>query len=278
LTDRDHALIRDVEKYRLLTTRQIQRLHFDRTHPTAVASARAANRTLTRLRDAGVLKTLQRRIGGARSGSAGFVWYIAAGGERLLQALDPANQRGRRNYREPSRHFVEHTLAIAEIAVATIEASRRGDIELLEVQTEPASWQTSLSRFGTVQTLKPDLQLVTASGEYEHHWFLEIDMASEHLPVIVRQCLAYQAHRATGRYEAEHGIYPAVVWVVPTEQRRRQIERRIVTEKQLDTALFIIVVPEQVPDLLRSGAAEYAAVQNGEDSKQPGGQEGGTAS
>ena len=131
LTERDYQLLRDVEKYRLLTTRHIQRLHFDHVHPTPTASARACNRTLARLRAARVLNALDRRIGGVRAGSAGFVWYVGPAGERVLQTLDTSSPSGRRNYREPSRHFAEHTLAIAELAVQAVEAGRRGQIEVL---------------------------------------------------------------------------------------------------------------------------------------------------
>jgi Replication-relaxation len=253
LTDRDYQLLRDVEKYRLLTTRQIQRLHFDRAHPTAVASARACNRTLSRLRDAGVLKALQRRIGGARSGSSSLIWYIGSAGERVLRAIDPNPTSGRRNYREPSRHFVEHTLAVSELAVQTIEAEQHGQLEVLELQTEPASWQQSLSPFGTVQTLKPDLRLVTVSGEFEEHWFIEADMDSEHLPVILRQCAAYEAFRATGRYQATHGLFPAVLWVTPTEGRAAAIRGAVGRHGALDPALFRVCT-----------ASEYLAVVTGQ--------------
>lgn len=218
LTERDYRLLRDVEKYRLLTTRQIQRLHFNDAHPTGVAAARACNRTLARLRDAGVLKALNRRIGGARAGSAGYVWFVGSTGDRLLNSLSSGSGR-RRNYREPSRHFVAHTLAIAELAVQTCEAARRGRIELIQLQTEPASWQRSLSAQGVALSLKPDLRLITAIGEFEHHWFIEVDLDTEHLPVIRRQCAAYAAYRATGRYQAQHGLFPAVLWVAPTEAR-----------------------------------------------------------
>lgn len=238
LTERDRRLLADVVKYRLLTTRHIQRLHFDPVHPTPTGSARACNRTLARLRKAGVLNALDRRIGGVRAGSAGFVWYLGPTGERVLQILDSGRASGRRNYREPSRHFVEHTLAIAELAVETIEAGRRNEVEVLELETEPASWQQSLSPFGVAQTLKPDLRLVTASGDYEEHWFIEVDMASEHLPVILRQCAAYETFRATGRYQAAHGLFPAVAWVTPTEARAAAIRAAVGRTKGLDPALF----------------------------------------
>lgn len=259
LTERDLQVIRDVEKYRLLTTRHIQRLHFDHLHPTGVASARACNRTLSRLRDAGVLKALQRRIGGVRSGSAGFVWYVGPAGERLLHDLASANaSRPRRNYREPSRHFVEHTLAIADLAVQTIEAARHGQLEVLELQTEPANWQQSLSPHGVTQTLKPDLLLVTASGDYEHHWFIEADLATEHLPVVVRQCTAYEAFRATGRYQAAHGLFPAVLWVVPTEARAAAIRAAVAATTTLDPALFRVCT-----------ATEYLATLTGPEAGAP---------
>jgi len=238
LTERDGELLRDVEKYRLLTTRHIQRLHFDPAHPTPTASARACNRTLARLREAGLIKALDRRIGGVRAGSAGFVWYLGPAGDRILRSLDHDRTSGRRNYKEPSRHFVEHTLAIAELAVETIEAGRHGDVEVLELQTEPASWQQSLSQFGTLQTLKPDLRLVTARGDYEEHWFIEADLASEHMPVIVRQCKAYEAFRATGRYQAAHGLFPAVLWVTPTEARAAAIRAAVGRTAGLDPALL----------------------------------------
>jgi len=252
LTERDYQLLRDVEKYRLLTTCHIQRLHFDPAHPTSTASARACNRTLARLRAARVLKALDRRIGGARAGSAGFVWYVGPAGERLLRAQDTSGRSGRRNYREPSRHFVEHTLAIAELAVQAIEAMRHGDLEVLALETEPVSWQESLSAFGTLQTLKPDLRLVTARGDYEEHWFVEADLASEHLPVIVRQCAAYESFRDTGRYQATHGLFPAVLWVTPTEARAAALRAAVGRTAGLEPALFRVCTQ-----------AEYLAVLTG---------------
>ena len=256
LTDRDYEVIKDVDKFRLLTTKQIQRLHFDPFHPTPAASARACNRTLSRLRDTRVLKTLQRRIGGVRAGSAGFVWYIGPAGERLLQSLEVPMPSGRRNYREPSRHFVEHTLAIADLAVRVVEAERRGALELLEIQSEPASWQQSLSSFGTTQTLKPDLRLVTAQGDFENHWFIELDMASEHMPVILRQCAAYEAFRATGRYQATCGLFPAVLWVCPTVARAEAIRAAVAATPGLDPALFTTCANPDTLALLTGGTAE----------------------
>lgn len=252
LSERDIHMLMDVEKFRLLTTKQVQRLHFDHRQTTPVAAARACNRVLSRLRDVGVVRALERRIGGVRAGSAGFVWYIGPAGERVLAALSD-NKRGRRNFREPSRLFVDHTLAVAELAIQVIEAKRLGELEVLHVETEPASWQQSLSGHGTLQTLKPDLRLVTVSGDYEHHWFIEADLATEHLPVVLRQCAAYQAFRATGRYQAEHGLFPAVLWVVPADARKAALAAAVAAQTALDAAQFQVCT-----------AAEYWSVVTGQ--------------
>lgn len=259
LVERDHDVLDSVEQYRLLTTKQVQRLHFDECHPTQLAAARACHRVLVRLRDAGVLRSLERRIGGARAGSAGFVWYLGPAGERLLRDLKPDGQRGRRNYREPSRHFVDHTLAVTELAVQTIEAGRSGTIELLQIETEPASWQQSLSWHGTVQWLKPDLRIVTASADEEFHWFVEADMASEHLPVIVRQCQAYETYRASGRYQAAHGLFPAVLWVVPTLARAAALRGAVAAtaaKNGLDAGLFEVCTATEFQAVVTNRVAE----------------------
>jgi hypothetical protein len=214
-----------------------------------------------RLPDSGTLAccgALERRIGGVRAGSAGFVWYLGPSGERLLQTLDPSAVGGRHNYREPSRHFVEHTLAITELAVQTIEAERAGDLEVLELQTEPVSWQQSLSRFGTIQRLKPDLRLVSATGDYEHHWFVEADMATEHLPVILRQCAAYEAFRATGRYQAAHGLFPAVVWVTPSHARAAAVRAAVAAAAGLDPKLFQVCTVEEYEAVIANRRPESA--------------------
>uniref|UniRef100_UPI002628120E replication-relaxation family protein n=1 Tax=Ferrimicrobium sp. TaxID=2926050 RepID=UPI002628120E len=159
----------------------------------------------------------------------------------------------RRNYREPSRHFVEHTLAISELAVATLEAGRQGAFEVLTIQGEPASWQQTLTGFGTTLTLKPDLRLVTASADYEHHWFIEVDMATEHMPVIMRQCAAYEAFRTTGQYQATHGLFPAVLWVVPGLARAQAIRAALAATGGLDPALFRVCTSEEYLSVVADG-------------------------
>ena len=130
---------------------------------------------------------------------------------------------------------------------------------MLRIDTEPASWQQSLSRHGTAQWLKPDLRLVTATADDEFHWFVEADLATEHLPVILRQCAAYEAFRATGRYQAEHGLFPAVLWVTPTPARAAALRAAVAASAAsggLDSALFLVCTADEfgaVAGLSREG-------------------------
>ncbi len=100
LDERDRAILANLDKFRLLSTRHVQQLHFaDRS--SELAAARAATRTMQRLNDLGVVTALARRIGGARKGSAGYVWQLASSGERFVRSV--RGHARRRRYVEPAR-------------------------------------------------------------------------------------------------------------------------------------------------------------------------------
>lgn len=237
LTVRDRAILHDVERFRLLTTKQVQALHFD-DGKTTLAAARANTRALTRLREQGLISALDRRIGGARRGSASFIWQLGATGERLLR--QGRAQRQRRRYLEPSGLFTAHTLAVAELAVAIITTSRAGHFSIEQLQTEPANWRTFLGPGGETIWLKPDLYVVTSTQDYEDHYFVEVDLSTEHMPKILAKSRTYQDYSATGLYQAEHGLYPAVAWISEQQARRTALAAAIRNTRQLPPELFTI--------------------------------------
>ena len=259
LTERDLTILQSVEKYRLLSTRQLQRMHFPVgvEHASLVAATRACTRVLGRLHEHRLLVHLDRRIGGVRSGSAGYVWQLAAAGDRLLRHL--RGQPGRRRFLEPSQRFAAHTLAVAEVAVRLHEAARQGAFELIQIETEPTNWRQFLGRHGGSETLKPDLHVITHSQQFEDHWFLEIDLGSEHTPTIGRKCQLYSRYAQTGRYQAEWGLFPAVAWVAPDKARVGVIEAAIAGAPNLQTELFQVMVAEEFPPTEVASDAEYAS-------------------
>jgi hypothetical protein len=268
LSERDLSILESLRTHRALTTVLIRRLHFPivsepheagsgKTHATEMAAAVATIRVLTRLESHRLITRLQRRIGGVRAGSSGIVWQLGPGGERLLRARhgDPA----RRRYSEPSPNFIAHTLAAADLAIHLYELARQGTIELLQLEAEPECWRTFLSAHGARQWLKPDLFAITADGDYEHHLFIEADNATEHAPVIVRKALQYQRYANTGIHQKEHGLFPAVVWVVPNAKRQSAIRSALAEEPKLRdlvaAGLFHVVTTEEFPAFITDNSA-----------------------
>lgn len=272
LSERDLSILESLRTHRALTTALIRRLHFPiggepreagsgKAHATEMAAAVATIRVLTRLESRRLITRLQRRIGGVRAGSSGIVWQLGAGGERLLRARhgDPA----RRRYSEPSPSFIAHTLAAADLATRLYELARQGEIELLRLEAEPECWRTFLSAHGARQWLKPDLFAITADGDYENHLFIEADNATEHTPVIVRKTLQYQRYASAGIHQQEHGLFPAVVWVVPDEKRQAAIRAALTAEPRLrdltSAGLFHIVTTEDFSHLVAEGPGNIPA-------------------
>jgi hypothetical protein len=248
LSERDVAILESLYTHRLLRTSQIRRLHFASGHANVNAATGATMRVLGRLEAHTLVARLTRRIGGVRAGSSGIVWQIGAAGDRLLRAMH--GRKKRRRYLEPSPAFVAHTLATADLAVALRELADREAIELLELETEPSCWRSFTGPHGALEWLKPDLFAVTASGDYEDHWMLEADLATEHPPVVVRKAKVYQRYAATGAHQARHGLFPAVVWVVPTQARQRAVQAALQADPGVQPELFQVVTTAEFSPLI----------------------------
>lgn len=254
LSERDVAILESLRAHRLLTTVQLRRLHFVIGHATIPAASGATLRVLVRLESHNLVSRLARRIGGVRAGSSGIVWQLGATGERLLRTMH--GQKQRRRYVEPSLAFTAHTLAVAELAVRLQELQDRQTVEVVTVQTEPSCWRSFVGPHGQLEWLKPDLYVVTASGDYEDHWFLEADLATEHPPVVVRKAKVYQRYAAAGAHQARHGLFPAVVWVVPNSGRREALDAALSADSTVQRELFRVVTAEDFDQLIATGGPD----------------------
>jgi hypothetical protein len=161
--------------------------------------------------------------------------------------------RGR--FKQPSARFLDHRLSVADCYVRLVTAQHAGQLELLEAAPEPDSWRPFLGPGGVPELLKPDLAVVTASGDYEDVWFIEIDRATESLPTIVAKCQQYERYRRSGREQERAGVFPLVVWVTPDERRAEQIDRAIRTSRSLDSSLYRCTPQTAMVDVIRGGAA-----------------------
>lgn len=235
LGERERAVLTAVGSHRYLTTFQVQRLCFV-GHATSPTAARVCRRVLTRLHSQRILRRLERRIGGVRAGSASFVWGVGAVGDRLLRRDSGLGIRKR--FSEPSETFLDHTLAVAETHISLVEASRRGDVELLSAETEPTCWRNFTGPGGAREVLRPDLAITAASAAFEQSFFVEVDRGTESLPTLLRKCAQYEAYRRSGREQQSSGSFPLVLWLLPNEAREQRLTGAIQRASQLTPALF----------------------------------------
>jgi hypothetical protein len=219
LTDRDRAVLKHVSDLRFVSGSQLTRLCFAGSGDPVIDS-RAARRTLLRLVRLGVLIRLPRVVGGVRSGSAGYVYRLANGGQRLAIAHGWQSEGRRRRSLTPGSLFVAHALQVAELHTGLIEGERSGHFELLELRAEPSCWR-KLDGLGTQrQMLKPDSYVRLGIGPYEDSYFLEVDRGTEGSRALERQLQLYVAYHLSGEEQTKREVFPRVLWLVPDEQRK----------------------------------------------------------
>jgi hypothetical protein len=244
LSGRDRQTLLAVEEHRFLTARQIEHLLYT-GHASQLTATRICRRVLQRLTEARVLVRLERRVGGARAGSSSYVYAVGPAGDRIL-----SGGSRRRWVREPTPVFLRHTLAVADARIGLTEAHRAGTIKLVAVEVEPACWRRYTGPGGSRETIRPDLYAVTEADEFEHLWFLEIDLDTESLVSVGRKCRNWSAYYRSGREQARSGAFPRVVWVAPSAARAARIERTIASTARLETALFRVTTSDRLVELI----------------------------
>lgn len=246
LSARDREIVELVGRFGVVSGGQVERLFFTGGSRPA-SNARLARRSLARLAERRALVRLERRIGGVRAGSAGSVYRLGATGDRLLRFWRGAGGRGR-TAAEPGRLFVRHGLAITETYARLREAEREGPLELLAFDPEPRSWRP-FGGGGGRQVLKPDAFARLGLGEYEDRYFIEIDCGSEGRGALAAKCRTYLAYFRAGIEQAEHGVFPRVIWIATTERRVSLIVDVCASLPALAWPLFVVATPERAEQL-----------------------------
>ena len=252
LTSRDLAVVRQVSDLRFVSGLQLTRLCFADADDPAVAS-RMARRALLRLVRLGLLERLPRQVGGVRSGSAGYVYHLGVGGQRLAHERGWQPERRRRRSLTPGTLFVRHALQVAELHTRLIESDRSQSVELLELTGEPACWRSFGGLAGQRQTLKPDSYARLGIGEYEHSYFIEVDRGTEGSRTLERQLQLYVAYYLRGAEQQGRGVFPRVLWLAPDERRVGVIVDCVAGLARADRELFSATrFDEALPFMLSS--------------------------
>lgn len=236
LSDRDRTVLDALGTVRVLSGGQLERLLF--AEIAGSARGRIRRRVLGRLVGLGLVQTLERRVGGVRAGSAGLVYALSAGGQRLRD-METSGQGRRRPAYTPGVLFLAHALAVSEVFVQLHETLRGAPghrLERFAVETA--------ARFaaGDELTLHPDALVVLAGSSVEDVWWLEIDRGTESLPRLRGMLQRYVAFAGSG-VPGPGGVVPRVLVSVMTPERLRAVRGLIRRLPPPAEALFV-VTPE----------------------------------
>ncbi len=137
---------------------------------------------------------------------------------------------------------MDHALKVAELHTLLVEADRSRIIELLTLDGEPACWRSYGGTHGQRCTLKPDSYVRLGVGAYEDSYFIEVDMGTEGSRALERQLKLYLDYEASGREQAERGVFPKTLWLAPDDERASVIEDCIARLPSSAQELFAVVL------------------------------------
>jgi hypothetical protein len=258
LDERSWRVVRILAEHRFATTNQLARLRQSH-HKTAASALRQTTRLIRHLQTLSLVHHLERRIGGQRAGSTGLIWYLTEPGFRLLAINAERHTTTRHHNAEPSTRFLAHTLAVMEARVLAEETSQRRGVRLLRVNTEPLCWRSHLGIHGNPEWVKPDLEIVTQVEGYEDHWWLEIDLDTEHPKRLLVKAHAYLRHYQSGIEQNQHGVFPVIVWVTATSDRAGRIADLMAADPRLPEGMFATACLNDLQALLAPSPAVRAS-------------------
>jgi hypothetical protein len=246
LSVRQRAILSDVARLGILSGQQVRSLHFRSDQ----ASRRLARLDLAELVETGVLVRLGRRVGGQHSGSDGYCYCLGIAGQRLL---DTDRRRYRRPW-EPGASLLAHALSVSQLYVDLRIAERNGSFRLAHFDAEPRCWRSFAGPGGARRWLKPDAYVVIETDDFEDRYFIEADRGTEFPIRIETKARAYISYYQSGREQQDDDIFPVVVFIVPTEQRRSQIVETIARVPAEYWRLFTCITAEHAATLLSDGS------------------------
>ena len=251
LSERDLKILSALDWCRYLKTEHVQRLYFT-SSPSMQAAKSATMHTLNKLKEYHLVKTLERRVGGVRAVSASFIWCLTEAGYRLLHLSD-TEKPIRKRFLELSPDFQNHTLAVSECCVTAVEANRELQSGIAPIiQFEPVCWRP-FQHMGKSLSLNPDLYIALRNGDYEDHWFIEMDMGTESMDRIISKCEHYFKYYNTKLEQRRTGTFPIVLWVVTKPDRKRKFIDEMKFRFHNKPKMFVVVCQDELKDVLLNG-------------------------
>lgn len=215
LMERDKAVIRSVNDYRMMRQDQLQRLHFP-------SKARAQTRLWNLWQHQYLKRSFLPVLGGIQNST--ILYQVDRRGAELLRREFGYSDDELRYSRKDglSYRFLEHTLGLSELRLAAELSCRRHGFELIRWHDETAIKQD----YDTVQTgarrqspVLPDGYFVVATDpSTTFHFFLEYDRGSEPLGFFRRKIRLYWLYFQSPKPSLRYGTNRIRVLTVTESQ------------------------------------------------------------
>lgn len=232
VTVRDAEIIKLVSRFGMLPSGIIRELIFPES-----LSPTSCDRALKRLVEKKYLARVERRlIGGNGAGSGQYIYRLGTQGRRIAQTQG--------NYSRLSD--IHHTIAIAEAFIGVKRHERDGLLEVVGYATEPDSWATVAGA-----ELRPDMHLEMAipSKRMNVTFFVEVDLGTERQKQLKEKMSKY-IHAWQHSDESDLETFPVVLFLVPDEERVKEVQWLIDREDEEFRDLFMVKVQETFPQFL----------------------------
>jgi len=206
LQDRDLDILESVYRFRALSTRHVQLLHFSAKNYTGT------QRRLDVLFDYHMLerKFLPRKTGEGRSPTLHTLDKAGAEALKLNRQLDV---KWYASYKDVSDRFLAHTFGLSQImAYATYHSRQLEDLEILEWLAErevKADYDHTTITIGknkrrVKRAVMPDSYCLVKHGR-QFRFFIELDRAQEVTDTFAQKIQAYMEYHRSRAFEKRYG-------------------------------------------------------------------------
>jgi hypothetical protein len=140
---------------------------------------------------------------------------------------------------------VRHVLAVSELYARLTEMTRRTELQIESFEAEPTCWWPD-DRGGL---LKPDAYAAVGAETYADHWWVEMDLATEHATTLKRKLATYVSFWRSGQLGPDDTV-PRVLVTVPDTKRLSEIDRLIHQLPPEAGELFTVALHNDAADLI----------------------------
>lgn len=244
----EQSLLKALATVRVATVAQLARIEI-KQNLAPETTLRTVRKSLKRLVAFGLVRQFPNTANERRIGPPGYVFTLTSLGSRRANRTTAFDTRQRLAWR-PKQATLAHWLAITELYADLRAVTLADDLTIREFQAEGDAQRHYRDSYGRKQVLRPDALVRLAVGDRLLSWFVEVDRDTESPRRIADKCRRYRAYELTDLEYRQYGVFPGVVFVVPTEHRAQAIRQVIAAQPADARGLFWVAVKDEAVQTL----------------------------